>query len=616
MRKDAEAHARASRTAGAAADKIKDVALGVADAMGGALTFTRRVGGSLAASTLELARWGRLTAVFSGLIGAGGLYGLNTLAAGVAMRRRDAAGLGISIGEGSAFRTNFGRLGNVDGVLQGFSAAAANPNQRMALASLGVDPHGKDAAQLFAEALPKLKRILEGADRNNLSGVTRSLGLSELGIDDTMARLIRDMQWSEVGDIERNYATDVPALGIPDDAAQAWQDFSAQLTRAGTQIETTIAGSLVNIEPGLEKLSRSFVDLVEHLTREGGAVSQWLNDLGGAMQWWSDYFTSQDFADHVTQFLKHAEHIEHVIGRVVLGSPLSPTQPAARVTGQNAPQADTSVDSGTGTHGVDAAPQGDSRGWGERGVRSGGRFDHPDASSPAATLPSRAKSGHPDASSPAATLPDRAATGSADDSFLDPRSRRELSGVNNDLARALVEASNESGIRFKVLQGRRTQEEANANAASGRGVRNSQHLYGAAADVRMIDPATGQPTQDRAIYEQFADHFRKISEKEGHPNQRWLGALPGRWGSDIAHFDQGIGYGQSHEADPYGRAAPPTKDDVKAANQDIYRSDANPFTRHHAAVPLQHPNSRPARSPSVVVNDQTGGASMVEVSGP
>ncbi|RYB07267.1 hypothetical protein D3272_04205 [Lichenibacterium ramalinae] len=166
--------------------------------------------------------------------------------------------------------------------------------------------------------------------------------------------------------------------------------------------------------------------------------------------------------------------------------------------------------------------------------------------------------------------------------WMDDKSRRELAGVNKALAGDLLAASEQTGLHFRVLQGLRTQAEAEHNAITGRGVRNSQHLFGAAADIAVQD-GQGHDINDRAAYKRFADAYTAHS-RAGGGGGRWLGDLPGRWGSDIGHFDQGIGYGQAHPRDPYGVGGP-TKDDVAQGNAEIYRSPQNPFLRHPAEPP-------------------------------
>lgn len=155
--------------------------------------------------------------------------------------------------------------------------------------------------------------------------------------------------------------------------------------------------------------------------------------------------------------------------------------------------------------------------------------------------------------------------------WMDQRSRREISGVNADLARDLMAAAEKTGMHFSVTQGMRTPEEAAGNARSGRGVRDSQHLYGAAADIKLLD-ANGNPITDRQRWKQFGDTYQGVSKEHGGQG-RWLGNLQGRWGSDIWHFDQGLGYGQNHARQAYGDLKV-TKEDLKDSAAEAYATNA------------------------------------------
>ena len=87
--------------------------------------------------------------------------------------------------------------------------------------------------------------------------------------------------------------------------------------------------------------------------------------------------------------------------------------------------------------------------------------------------------------------------------------------------------------------------------------------------------------------------------------------MPG-WAWDRAHFDQGIGYGQSHQRDPYG-AGGPTAADVAAGNREIFSGPDNPFLR--AAKPMSDAADKlraavapmPAIAPEPPRLDVTGG---------
>jgi len=158
--------------------------------------------------------------------------------------------------------------------------------------------------------------------------------------------------------------------------------------------------------------------------------------------------------------------------------------------------------------------------------------------------------------------------------WMDDKSQRELAGVNKGLAGDLLAASEATGQHFRVLQGLRTQAEANHNAATGRGVRNSQHLYGAAADIRLTDDKGRDLDRNDPSWNRYAQAYEAHSRASGGQG-RWLGHVPG-WSWDRAHFDQGIGYGQHHARDPFG-AVGPTKDDVAQGNKEIFKSPDNPF---------------------------------------
>ncbi len=71
--------------------------------------------------------------------------------------------------------------------------------------------------------------------------------------------------------------------------------------------------------------------------------------------------------------------------------------------------------------------------------------------------------------------------------WMDDRSKREMAGINAPLARDLIAASEETGTHFRILQGMRSEAEAAHNAMTGRGVVNSQHRWGAAADIKLTD---------------------------------------------------------------------------------------------------------------------------------
>ena len=80
---------------------------------------TRTVATNIIDATRALLRWTELTSVFTGLLGVGGLFGIERLATSAAGQRRSASGLGITPGEQRAFGLNYGRVVDTERVLSG-----------------------------------------------------------------------------------------------------------------------------------------------------------------------------------------------------------------------------------------------------------------------------------------------------------------------------------------------------------------------------------------------------------------------------------------------------------------------------------------------------------------
>lgn len=77
-------------------------------------------------------------------------------------------------------------------------------------------------------------------------------------------------------------------------------------------------------------------------------------------------------------------------------------------------------------------------------------------------------------------------------------------------------------------QVKRTQAEANANAASGAGIANSLHTLGLAVDLLLYD-ANGNYLTDKASYQPLGDYWKTLD-----PLCRWGGDFTTRIDAD--HF--------------------------------------------------------------------------------
>jgi hypothetical protein len=591
----------------------------------------RRVGTNVTGATRDLVKWERLTAVFSGLLGAGGLYGINKLAANVAARRMTAGGVGLTTGQSDAFRINYGRLGDTGRILQGIAEVSRDNKDQQPFASLGVDSRGKNPADLFIEVMGKIDKILDVTPLTRLGSTMRPYHLERLGMDENFLQLRKEMKPEERAELDAHYRRDEKDMAVPPEVVEAWTRFNTHIDGVKRQIWTVVDANLVNITPGLELVAGSLVDLLRVISEQkDGHTGTLLDEANGALLKFAKALDSDEGQKKLKNFMKKIEMSQKDFDRINQWLASHTTllrylaaAGAGAVAGSKIPVIGPLIGArGGAVLGVlglaasDATDPLNPQQTSEERTRNAARVARARALNPSGS-PSLT-SGSPSEDRQSRARPtDAAPAGAHDTSFLTPRSRQELAGVNKELANSLLEASDESGIRFQVKEGRRTHAEANANAAKGIGVSNSQHLYGAAADLKMIDPKTGRLTRDRTVYEEFAQTFERVNRAKGN-TQRWMGHSR-TWSGDIPHFDQGLGYGQTHTPDPYGEgeSAP-----AKAAALPTDAHNAPP-ARHGVhimeGVPEgmtrwpQHPNRKPRSAQDVTVIDNTGGASHVEV---
>ena len=101
----------------AAQERADKITRTMAEKWQGIARSTKNVAANIAGATIQLLKWASITGLVSGLLGAGGLFGIDRLAFGVAAGRRSSLGLGTGIGEQRAFGANFGRLVDPDSFL-------------------------------------------------------------------------------------------------------------------------------------------------------------------------------------------------------------------------------------------------------------------------------------------------------------------------------------------------------------------------------------------------------------------------------------------------------------------------------------------------------------------
>lgn len=254
-------------------------------------------------ATLSLLKWVGIGGVVSGLLGAGGLYGIDRLAEGAAGNRRLSQGLGTTTGNERAFGVNFGRYVDADPYLANVNQASHDFTQQWKIqAASGLTPgqiKGKDTAEIAAEMLPLM------AARFKAGGSTVQ-AMQAYGMDRFV--MLEDLIRYNAGSADEHaksqagYQRDRGTFAQDDSVQWHWQDFVTQMDRAGKTIDTVFESGLIPLEPELEQLSNTVAMTIKSLMAEP-KLKEWIVDLSHGVHEFGEYLTSDKFQTDIKTFV-------------------------------------------------------------------------------------------------------------------------------------------------------------------------------------------------------------------------------------------------------------------------------------------------------------------------
>ncbi len=268
--------------------------------------------GHIVDATRSLMRWAGLTGIIGGILGVGGLFGIERLAAFAGNQRAQGLALGMKPSDAKAFETNLGArgydsnsfLGNINKGMMDLQS----PQFRGLRMALGADfnPRGKDTADVAAQTLAALKtRIDEIPLGPMFEPMARARQLDSLMDMEDLQRLRRTPA-AEVNDYAKNIQSDRAAMNLPDATAKAWQDLQSMFTRSATILKNMVIDKLVGLAEPLGHLSEAFTKVIGDLLSRP-ELKQWIEDLAAGVKWFGDYLMSDRFHNQVTRFIDGVE---------------------------------------------------------------------------------------------------------------------------------------------------------------------------------------------------------------------------------------------------------------------------------------------------------------------
>ncbi|MHB8811685.1 MAG: hypothetical protein ACYDAE_00280 [Steroidobacteraceae bacterium] len=244
---------------------------------------TRSVASNIIGATTSLIRWAGILGGVTGLLGFGGLWGIDRMAGDVSDQRRSAMGLGMSIGQQKAFGINFGRLVDPGSYLSWINSMELDvTKQGPAFALTG----GGLTGNTETDAVRMLKAIRSLAQRTPLNTLQTTLEAYGLNLSDDQARRFKSMGNSEFMSLLTGNTRDISATNIDAKTALAWTNFTRQMQRAGASIEKTFVTGLAPLAGPLSNLSKELVSVLQTALRKDGVVEQGIK----AIATWIDNF--------------------------------------------------------------------------------------------------------------------------------------------------------------------------------------------------------------------------------------------------------------------------------------------------------------------------------------
>ena len=282
--------------------------------------------------TSSILRWASVGGVISTLAGIGGVFGIDRFASSISAGRRQSLGTGSSFGETRAFQTNFSRIADPDSLLSGVNTALHGDRSGLFGAGLNNSQLGGSTAQVGVALLRSLKKLADSTDDRNLGFVHKARGLGQFLSTEDFQRL-KATSGAELEGLVGGFGRDKNSLGAGPDTLQLWQNFSTQLGRAGSEIETVFIKGLTPLIGPLTDLSGAVSTTIKSFL-EAPQLKVWMKDIGEGLGTFAKYVGTPDFQKSVEQFVDGLGVIGSKIASIIKwfgGSPTGGAGPAGLV---------------------------------------------------------------------------------------------------------------------------------------------------------------------------------------------------------------------------------------------------------------------------------------------
>lgn len=274
----------------------------------------KELAGHIKETTASLLLWSGIVGIFTGVLGVGGLFGINRLAATTGAQRFTSLGLGTSIGALDSTAINYQKaLGNPAGTLGAIRDSQMDLSKRWTFQAMGINNPDQDPAKLLPQMIRNARDIfvksgstLQGA---NAYGLTNFFTLDDLN-------RFKNMSDEEITAMEKRAQQDARMLQITDQQARQWQDFNVQLDYSSQSIRNTFVRGLGPLTPQLSKLSDALSGAINTVLKSP-ELGKWIDALAGGIERFGNYLASPAFTNGVESFMSGVKKLALTIMDVI-----------------------------------------------------------------------------------------------------------------------------------------------------------------------------------------------------------------------------------------------------------------------------------------------------------
>ncbi|WP_429972209.1 lytic transglycosylase domain-containing protein [Klebsiella variicola] len=274
----------------------------------------KELAGHIKESTASLLSWGGIVGIFTGVLGVGGLFGINRLAATTGAQRFTSLGLGTSIGALDSTAINYQKaLGNPAGTLGAIRDSQMDLSKRWTFQAMGIDNPDQDPAKLLPQMIRNARDIFV-QNGSTLQGA-QAHGLTNFFTLDDLNRF-KNMSDEEITAMDKRAQQDARMLQITDQQARQWQDFNVQLDYSSQSVRNTFVRGLGPLTPQLSKLSDALSGAIDTVLKSP-ELGKWIDALAGGIERFGNYLASPTFKSDVESFMSGVERLGRVIMKVL-----------------------------------------------------------------------------------------------------------------------------------------------------------------------------------------------------------------------------------------------------------------------------------------------------------